>query len=156
MALTGSATTAVNTLFLAKPAGYWRAMSQENVDLAYRLYEVVSQRDLEALLRLTDEAVQWLPVLASMEGGYHGHDGVRRWWEQISDTVPDFAVDVEEIRDLGDRTLASFRIHGHGSGSGAPMDQELVQVIAWRHGKAVRLESFRSKAEALEAVGLRE
>jgi ketosteroid isomerase-like protein len=131
-------------------------MSRENVELARRLYEVVTRRDLDAVLGLTDEAVEWLPVLASMEGGYHGHDGVRRWWRQIFATVPDFAVEVKEIRGVGDLTLATFRIHGHGLDSRAPIDQWLVQVIEWRHGKAVRLESFRSEAEALEAVGLRE
>jgi ketosteroid isomerase-like protein len=131
-------------------------MSQENVELAYRLYELVTQRDLDAVLRLTDEAVEWLPVLASMEGGYHGHDGVRRWWRQIFGTVPDFAVEVEEIRDVSGLTVATFRIHGHGSDSRAPIDQKLVQVIEWRYGKAVRLESFRSETEALEAAGLKE
>jgi ketosteroid isomerase-like protein len=131
-------------------------MSQENVELAYRLYDAVSRRDLDALLAVTDENVELVSILVSVEGGYHGHAGFRRWWENVFDAIPDYRVEVEEIRDLGDLTLAAIRLRGHGSGSGAPIDQRLSQVIQWRHTKAVRLESFRSEAEALEAVGLSE
>jgi hypothetical protein len=69
---------------------------------------------------------------------------------------PDYTIEVGEVRDLGAMTLAAIRLHGHGSGSDAPIDQPLSQLIDWRRGKAVRVESFRSEAEALEAVGLPE
>ena len=73
-----------------------------------------------------------------------------------TDAFPDYSIDVGEIRDFGNTTLAALRILGHGSGSGAPFEQPLTQLIQWRTGKALRVESFRSEAEALEAVGLSE
>src|SRR5438874_181751 len=129
-------------------------MSRENVELTYRLYEAVTRRDLDALLAVMDEDVELVSVLVSVEGGYRGQDGIRRWWQHIYDAFSDYPVEVENVRDLGDRTLAALHLHGHGLDSGAPIDQSLWQVVEWRHAKALRLESFRTEAEALEAAGL--
>jgi ketosteroid isomerase-like protein len=131
-------------------------MSQENVDLALRVYEAVNRRDLDAVLALVDEEVTLLAIAAYVDGGYHGHDGVRQWWENMFEAFPDYTIDVGEVRDLGNATLAALRILGHGSGSGAPFEQLLFQIVDWRRAKAIRLESFRSEAEALDALGLSE
>jgi ketosteroid isomerase-like protein len=131
-------------------------MSQENVELAHSGYDAISRRDLDALLAVMDQEAEGFPVLASVEGGYHGHAGIRRWWYDLFEAIPDFRIEVEGVRDLGDVTLAELHFRGHGLGSGAPIDQSTWQVIVWRGGKAVRLETFRSETEALDAVGLRE
>ena len=131
-------------------------MSRENVELAYRFYDAVNRRDLDAWLSVTDEDAELVSILVSVEGGYHGHEGFRRWWEHVFNAFPDYKIDVEEVRDLGNLTVAAICLHGHGSGSGAPIDQSLSQAIEWRDGRATRVESFRSDAEALEAAGLRE
>ena len=131
-------------------------MSRENVELACRFYDAVNRRNLDAWLAVTDEDAELVSILVSVEGGYHGHAGFRRWWENVFNAFPDYTIEVEEVRDLGDLTLAAICLHGHGLGSGAPIDQGLSQVIEWRDRKAVRVESFRSETEALEAVGLSE
>jgi ketosteroid isomerase-like protein len=129
-------------------------VSQENVELPNRVYDALNRRDLDGLLDLMDAEVEFMPILVDVEGGYRGHAGVRHWWESMFDTVPDFAAKVDGVRDLGALTLATVRPGGHGSTSGAPVEQRLSQVIHWHNAKAVRLESFRSEAEALKAVGL--
>jgi SnoaL-like domain len=91
-----------------------------------------------------------------MEGNYHGHAGIRRWWGHLLDVFPDFATEVGEVRDLGDATLATMRIRGHGADSDAPVDAPLWLAARWRRGKCVRWGAYRSEADALEAVGLPE
>ena len=54
-------------------------MSRENVDLSYRAADAFNQRDLGAVLALQDDEVEGVPLASDMEGGYHGHDGTRRW-----------------------------------------------------------------------------
>ena len=121
---------------------------------AHRFYDAVNRRDLDALLAMTDEDAELLSILVSVEGGYHGHAGFRRWWENVFDNFPDYMIHVGEVRDLGDdQTLAAIRLRGHGAGSDVPIDQSLSQLIQWREGKAIRVESFRSETDALEAVG---
>jgi ketosteroid isomerase-like protein len=98
-------------------------MSQENVELSHRVYDAVNRHDLGALLTLMDADVEAVSLLVAMEGGYHGHDGIRRWWGNMLDVFPDWAVEVVEVRDLGDLTLTTAVNHGHGASSDAPLVQ---------------------------------
>ena len=131
-------------------------MSQENVELARQGVDAFNRRDLDALLALMDDEVEGAPPLASMEGNYHGHAGIRRWWESLLEGLPDFTAEVVEVRDLGDLTVAVLRNRAHGAASDAPVEEMLWLVGEWRNRKAVWWHSFRSEAEALEAAGLRE
>jgi ketosteroid isomerase-like protein len=47
-------------------------------------------------------------------------------------------------------------MRGQGRGSGAPVEMTFVKVWSLRDGKAVSLRDYATKAQALEAVGLRE
>jgi hypothetical protein len=59
-------------------------MSQENVELGYRAADAFNRRDLDAYLALQDDDVLTVPLAGDMEGGHHGHDGIRRWWGTCS------------------------------------------------------------------------
>ena len=131
-------------------------MSQENVDLLAEAVDAFDRHDLDAFLALMDDDVEAVPRMVSMEGSYRGHDGIRRWWKNWLDVFPDFNVEVVELRDLEDLTVAAVRYRAHGAGSDAPIEEMIGQVGRWWRGKCVRWESFDSQAEALEAVGLSE
>ena len=131
-------------------------MSQENVDLTYRAFDAFNRRDLEASLLLTDDDVEGVPRAARMEGSYHGHEGVRRWWNDLLSAIPDFTIEVGEVRDVGDLTVATLHLRGHGAGSDVPLDETVWYVGRWRRGKCVWWRTFETRAEALEAVGLSE
>lgn len=91
-----------------------------------------------------------------MEGGYRGHQRVRRWWQTILDASPDRTIDVVEARDLGDVTLTLARARGHGALSHIPYEETVCSVARWRDKKAVWWGVFPTEAEALEAGELRE
>ena len=131
-------------------------MSQENVELNRRCIDAVNRRDLEGFLALMDEDVRADSRLAPMEGGYQGHDGIRRWWRDFIGGFPDITMEIVEVRDLGDFTVASIRSRAHGADSRTPMEEVLWQVGEWRNGKVVWWSAYPSEAEALEAVGLSE
>jgi ketosteroid isomerase-like protein len=130
-------------------------MPQENVELYLGAFDAFNRRDLDALLALMDNDVEVVTRIAPMEGSLHGHDGMRRWWENMLTAFPDFDVEVVEVRDLGDVTLASLRAVGHGAGSDLPFEDLLWHAGRWRRGKCVWWRAFETEAEALEAVGLR-
>ena len=129
-------------------------MSQENVELVHRCVDAFNRRDLDALLTLMDDDVEVAPPLASMEGNHRGHDGVRRWWENVFEGLPDCNVEVVAVRDLGDLTVAVLLVRAHGAASDAPVEAMLWHIGGWRRGKAVWWRFFAPRAEALEAVGL--
>jgi hypothetical protein len=72
--------------------------------------------------------------LAAMEGGYSGQSGLRRWWDDVIETMPDYRVEIVEVRDFGDAIVA--RVQGSGSGvtAGAPIVDPFWQVV--RLGRA--------------------
>jgi ketosteroid isomerase-like protein len=46
------------------------------------------------------------------------------------------------------------RIIGEGEASGAPVELETTHVVSFREGRAVSVQVYRDRAEALEATGL--
>jgi hypothetical protein len=69
---------------------------------------------------------------------------------------PDFTVEPDEVRELGDVTIVRGRLRGHGLESDASFEQRFWQTVKWRHEKCIWWHIFRSEAEALEAAGLSE
>jgi ketosteroid isomerase-like protein len=133
-------------------------MSQEYVELHRRAIDAFNRRDLDAFLALTDPDVEFISRIVELEGGgpYRGHDGVRRWWEDLFGVFPDFSAEVEEVQDLGDVTVTRVRQHSQGVESDAPADQTQWIVTEWRHKKGIWWRVFLSEAEAIDAAGLRE
>jgi hypothetical protein len=91
-------------------------MSQENVELHYRAVDAFNRRDFDAFLALTDDDVEVVPRAAAMEGGYRGHDGMRRFWGEWLGVFPDSNIELFEVHAAGDLTVAATRIVGHGAG----------------------------------------
>ena len=131
-------------------------MSQENVKLAHSAADAFNRRDLDAFLALLDDDVQGVPLAIDIDGGYRGHDGIRRWWGDLVDAFPDLTIEVVGVSDPGDLTISAVRMRGHGAGGDAPVDMRVWRVARWRGQKCIWWGSFRSEAEALEAVGLSE
>ena len=129
-------------------------MSKENVELHYRSIDAVNQRDFGAFLSVMDEHVEAVSRIVAMEGGLHGHDGVRRWWEEWLTTFPDYEIEVDEIRDLGEVTIAAMRAVAHGAVSEVPLEDTVWLACRWRQGKCVWWRVLYSLDEALEAAGL--
>jgi ketosteroid isomerase-like protein len=131
-------------------------MSEKNVELTYRVYDAFARRNLDALLALMDDDVEAVPMLVAMEGGYRGHAGIRRWWENLLDVFPDYTGQVVEVRDLGQFTLGVLGVRAHGRGSDTPFEDTIWQLLEWRNEKVVRWQVFLTEAEAFGAAGLRE
>jgi ketosteroid isomerase-like protein len=133
-------------------------MSQENLEIVRRGHETFNRRDLDAYLELHDPDVEFTPYERAVEGlgPYRGHDGVRGWWKEALEVVPDFAVELYELRDLGNLTLVHGRLRGRGAGSGASFDRDYWGLFRCRNARVVWWHAFASEADALESVGLTE
>ena len=131
-------------------------MSQENVEQYRRLAEAFENHDLDAFLAFFHPDADFAPRSAAVHGGspFHGHDGIRDWWESMFAVFSDYVAEIDEVRDLGDVTFGRARLRGHGMGSGVPMEQVQWHVAEWQGGLVVNWRTFPSEAEALEAAGL--
>jgi ketosteroid isomerase-like protein len=133
-------------------------MSEENVELVRRGHDAFNRRDLDAYLATHDPDIEFTPYERAIEGRgpYHGHEDVRRWWQDAFEVLPDFKVELNEVRDLGDVILVRGRLYGQGVGSGASFDRPYWGVFRLRDNRVVWWHAFQGEAEALEAVGLSE
>jgi ketosteroid isomerase-like protein len=133
------------------------AVSQEDLDVVRRAYEVFNTRDLDAITELGHPDVEWRPYLSELGGEpLHGVAAVRNYIEGLAAEWEQFQVEPEEFRDVGDAVLVFVRALGRGKESGVETEIHAVHVVTLRDGKIWRLRSYRDPREALEAVGLRE
>jgi ketosteroid isomerase-like protein len=131
-------------------------MAQERIELIYQAYDAFNRRDLDSYLDFMGADVEIFPRQAAIEGYYRGHAGIRRWWGDLLDVFPDFAIEVVEVRVLGDTSLALLRFLGHGADSESPFNETVWHVSRNRGGKSVWWRVYDTENEALEAVGLGE
>lgn len=127
-------------------------MSRENVDLVLRMCAIFNRRDLDALLALMHDEVEIEPRFGALEGDYRGHEGVRRWWSDLLDFLPDYRAEIVEVQDLGDMTLGQIRGWAHGAVSTAPVAETWWQSIRWRDGRCIGWRNFATKADAIETI----
>ena len=129
-------------------------MSQENIDIAQRAFSALKQGDIEAFLVLLDPEIEWNSLVLEIEGTFHGHDGVREWWQSLRSTFPDWQPSIVDIRDHEHRLLIHARGNGRGAASGAGVDEDFWQAAELRDGLIVWYGAMRTETEALEAFGL--
>jgi ketosteroid isomerase-like protein len=130
-------------------------MSQDNVELTRAAVEAVNRRDLASFLALMHADVEVGSRQAAIEGEYRGHEGLRRWWGDLFDAFPDYAVELEEVRDLGDVTVVHIHARSHSAHSDAPFADRFWQACDWRDGKCSAWRVFATEREALEAAARR-
>jgi ketosteroid isomerase-like protein len=133
-------------------------MSRENVEVVRRAFAALARRDVDVWVTEWHPECEFIPIFARVEGrAYHGHDGLRRFDEEIDADWSLFEVRPEEFRDFGDRVLVLGTWLARGRASGVELDSApAAWVLELRDGKIVRSETFTDRAAALEAVGLRE
>jgi ketosteroid isomerase-like protein len=132
-------------------------MSQENVEKVRAGYEAFSRRDLDAALTHLDPEIEWHQSSAFPDARtFHGHEGVRQFFEQVFEIFDESDFVPEEIIDLGAQIVVVHRFVGRGQGSRIPVEVNEASLWTLREGKAVRQEAFATRAEALEAARLRD
>ena len=130
-------------------------MSRENVELLRRGFTALNRSDLEVFLATVHPEVEFTSLIAEAEGQtFRGHDGVRRWWQEVVLPLGGLHGEPEEIRDLGDSALA--RVVATYRPRGVEVPQTIWIIVRYRDGMAIWWQFFRTQADALEAAGLSE
>ena len=133
------------------------SMAQENVEAFRRGMAAYNRGDWDAALANLDPNVEFDLTRAAPDGKtYRGYEGVRAFWGMLRDVFGDFRIDAEEIIDCGDMVFSRVRLRSVGKASGVRTQDVLYQIFTAREGRVIRVEYFRDRSDALEAVGLRE
>jgi ketosteroid isomerase-like protein len=133
-------------------------MSQQNVEIVLAIWEADRQRDAEAVRAAYAPDVEWEDntILWGDWGTARGPDGIQAAWRRWYEAFEDVQFEWDEVADLGDDVVVTYRCHARGRGSGAVVDQAITLLWTLRAGKVVRIRAYPDRAQALEAAGLLE
>jgi ketosteroid isomerase-like protein len=133
-------------------------MSEESVENLREAYAAFSSGDISRILEFADSDFEAIvpPELSAEPDTYRGHDGIRRYFESFEDAMDDIRFEPERFWDAGQSVVALVRITAKGRQTAILVEQQIAQVWTVLDGRAVRLESYPSLSEALEAAGVEE
>jgi ketosteroid isomerase-like protein len=131
---------------------------RSKVDVVRQSFEAICNRDIDRLIDLYAPDVEFLPLTGTRveTGGYSGHDGVRAYFDEVGEVWDEMRPHADDVRSVGDKVVVLGGCLVRGRGSGAPSDTPMAWVITVQNGKVTSHRGYRTREEALEAVGLSE
>src|SRR2546423_6001753 len=133
-------------------------MSQENVDLSRRLFELFNERELDAFWSLIDEDFEWHSRADEPDADvYYGQESFRRYVDGWMETFPDVRLEfAADGVDLGDQVITPTHLVGTARATGIEVREPYSFLIKISEHKIVLGREFHKNAEAVKAVGLEE
>jgi ketosteroid isomerase-like protein len=130
-------------------------MSEPNVEVVARLFELYVSGGVEAVLEVLDDEVviEIPPDLSAEPDVYVGHDGARRYFAGFAGMLDDVRYVPLELIPEGETVLARVRLGGRGASSGLDVDLEAVVVHELADGKVVRMRPYPDLESARQALG---
>ncbi|HYU61174.1 MAG TPA: nuclear transport factor 2 family protein [Solirubrobacterales bacterium] len=129
-------------------------MSRDNVELMREGLEAFERDGVEALLDYIhpEFEVTTPPSLSVEPDTYRGHDGVRRYFDSFYEVMDEVRFVPEEFIEVGDRVVIPLQVVARGRETGIEATQRVFQVWSARDGKAIRVEVFPTREEAIAAA----
>jgi ketosteroid isomerase-like protein len=124
------------------PADYQRMLEH--------LRDAYNARDPEAFVEVWSADCEWHPFLTAREEGdpgYHGHNGMRAWFEDTDEMYADLRVEFESFREVKGRLVVLGHMTAKGRG-GAEVQSDVAWLFEPRDEKFRRGWAYPSHAEA--------
>ena len=138
-------------------------MLQENAEKLGEIYELLNTRfaalkrgDMDDFLAFFDPEVVIETVDAPDPETYHGHDGVRSWFNDAFGPWATVHVEAEDIKESGLWTVALLHTSLRGEASGVELELPVAVFHQFRGGKIFRDRIYLDRDEGLEAFALKE
>jgi ketosteroid isomerase-like protein len=144
-------------------------MSQENVEIVRRNYEVINAIGRTGNKFIDPEDVApdlWERLATDFElhdrpdlpdaKVYRGREESKEFWRKSQELFAELHWEPREFIDLGHAVVVETRVIAVGRGSDVRIEADETDVFWFRDGLIVRLQGFPTKAEALEAAGFSE
>jgi ketosteroid isomerase-like protein len=121
------------------------ARVSEGSEFAAHVYTAVNARDREAIKALSARDI----VVATTVEAYRGPEALLEWMDEGDNAFDDFTVELLEVEEIAGQIVASMRQRGRGKASGAEVDHRFTHVRTLRGGRAIRLQSFAHRDDAV-------
>jgi len=140
-----------------------------NLELAAKLTEVLPTGDWVTAMRDEEARASRLEVLRELAwpdlevamvgpggftGTFHGIDGFREAWEDWLRPFETYEVEVDDIKEAGDRVIGFAHHTATTHESAAPMREPAAAIMTFRDGKLAQIEFTLDREAALRSAGL--
>jgi ketosteroid isomerase-like protein len=133
-------------------------MSQQNVELVRSSFEALARGDFGSAFSSYDPSMEW--CTAADEPDQQTHRGIAElealveslaepWVDRFGDTTT-----FEGFIDGGDWVVVPWSAQVRGRGSGISIEISETYAVRVHNARIVRVEEYRTKEQALAAVGL--
>ena len=138
-----------------------------NAELTRSGFEHWNARRFERVLEVFHEDAVWdmTPFGVPDMAAFHGHAGLRRFFEEWLQAFPDSTIEIESVEEQGDWTLSVVLQLVSGGVGGTPVPFRYGGVGHWRDGRLDFVENhpdlerarvaFNSYASQREAIPVR-
>jgi ketosteroid isomerase-like protein len=133
-------------------------MPERNIERHRRFVEAFSKRDVEGLIALCDQGIEFHSLFAEVgDTVYRGRDRLRKWHRDLQEAWgEEIRIEPEAYFDLGEHTLAFNVLHGRGRQSGVEVAMPYAHVMRWRDGQIVYFKAYANREDAMRALGVSE
>ena len=129
-------------------------MWHERISVVRAFTDAVTERDIDAALKLCHPEIEFFSLLAQVEARpYRGFAGIRRYFKEIDATWEEWRVEVEQLLSAPDgRVVIVMSTHMRGKGSGLPFVQRVAAVWQFKDEKLWRATLYRNPADAVRVT----
>jgi ketosteroid isomerase-like protein len=130
--------------------------ARNGIALVRRVFEGFTRRDVEAVLRFADPAIELeLPTARQANRGepYVGHEGIRRYFEDVARVWEELRVVPQDFRELEDGVFVTGRVYARAA-SGLVVDSPAWWLWRIKGGLVRSGQVFENRDAALKAAGL--
>ena len=120
------------------------------VSIVRELWGGFNRGGVERMLDVIAADAEWLPHRGSQDV-YRGHDGIRRYYAEVTGRTVDAVASEYAITEVGDTVIVSGSLHTVDA-NGAVQQRQVHWVYWVREGKVQRAVSFARRDQAEEAA----
>jgi ketosteroid isomerase-like protein len=131
-------------------------VSSERIRIVREGYDGWNRRDFDAMVERLAPDVVWRTagVFPGLKPIYHGHDGVRRFWNSMQEAWELIEIRPERLVEYDDKVLAEIHFHAKGLESGVEVKMDWLHVFTFEGDDVVEVAGYQDADQALAAEGL--
>jgi len=130
--------------------------AEENVQVVKNGYAAFGRGDIQALLSLFAEDIEWISPGEGLPlaGTYRGRAEVTNFFQKLSDTIEFSSFEPREFLAEGDRVLVVGFSSGNSKTTNRTFENHWVMAFTVRDGKVTNFREYTDTLAAARALGL--
>lgn len=132
-------------------------MSEGNVEVTRKLYEMFDRRDVSPAFpdyATADIEVRVPQLYPDTPDVFRGRVGVEEWMAVVDEVWSEWRFVPERHVEAGDKVIWFARLVAEARVSGVHLEREVAHVWTFEGGRVAGIQAYLDPAEALEAAGL--